>query len=124
MTVILQKAVPLGRYLNGKWVSDLPPHEYERLRQGRMQAQIVKKNPRTLGGSWLSDKVSGRRILTLCEDCWRRYVVRETWWKGMEYEPDWRRFLSNCNGCAKYRVCLRMIPEETMRGVRQSPFNF
>ena len=69
------------------------------------------KPERQLGAVWTSDKVARRKVVLMCESCWRKY---SPWWRKAEYQPDWGwRWISDCDGCGTPGVfCSMFLPEE------------
>ena len=74
----------------------------------------VIKPERSLGAPWIDNFVALRRIVALCEDCYRKY---DKWWKRYNYSPLWgHRVISDCDGCSRKTIyCTDFYPEESGR---------
>lgn len=78
---------------------------------------VSKKPERSLGAPWLSDLVACRRIVALCEKCYRRYDPRI--WKRFDYVPNYEWLdRTDCDGCSEFKICATFLPGETPGGTR------
>jgi len=79
----------------------------------------------TSGASWISDFVSRRRNVSLCEMCRRKYdgwLSHRSWWKRNDYVPDWVNWLTDCDGCKEWKICNGFYPRERIEKVLHPRF--
>lgn len=95
----IQKRSLVGQALRGNLSHSDIRNSYVKWDKDTLQRAHLKTE-RHLGAPWIDNFVATRRIVSLCELCYRRY---DKWWVKHNYRPDWKahRILSDCDGCSR-----------------------
>ena len=110
---VVRKKVPLGQWLNGSWMSDIPMDRVIPTLKQQTDHIAAVKPERQLGAPWIANLVATRRQFCLCDNCYRKYIKGESWWKHHEYLPLWHpRSLTDCDGCSEFLLCVKFVPGE------------
>lgn len=104
MSVAIPVRVPL---LNGGKASFA-----DRLKQriDSLRNITVSKPGRRLGGAYIDEKVSERRVVTLCQPCVFKYG---NWYKRTHYHADWGwNYIGDCAGCGEVNTKVTLFHAE------------
>lgn len=91
--------------------SNFPRSITDLFRSSRHLADV--KPGRILGAPWMDDLIEQRQILSLCEDCTRKYGWK-SWCSKQNYLPRWDpKPLTDCDGCGSDLIfCTNFWPAE------------
>ena len=110
---VVKKKVPLTEVVNGRLRSAIPSDMIIGEMKKQTDHMVVNKPERRLGAGWIDSLVANRQIFAVCEDCYRRYIIGERWWKTRNYLPVWSpKFMTDCDGCSGIKLCNHIVPAE------------